>query len=52
MTAGKAYHRLTRVSGQRFTMPTAYTPAGKLVSILTDSRFHRLRYQTTSSPGT
>jgi RNA-directed DNA polymerase len=53
MTAGKAYHRLTRVNGQRFTMPTAYTPAGRMVSLLTHSRFHRLRYQQvkgTNSP--
>jgi retron-type reverse transcriptase len=53
MTAGKAYHRLTRVNGQKFTMPTAYTPAGKMVSLLAHSRFHRLRYQQvkgTNSP--
>src|SRR5208282_2008271 len=34
MTAAKAYHRLTRVNGQRFSMPTAYTPGGKLVTLL------------------
>jgi len=53
MTARKARHRLTRVNGQRFTMPTAYTPAGKMVSILTHSRFHSLRYHQvkgTNSP--
>ena len=53
MTAGKAYHRLTKVNGQRFTMPTAYTPAGRMVSLLAHSRFHRLRYQQvkgTNSP--
>ena len=53
MTAAKAYRRLTRVNGQRFTMPTAYTPAGKLVSLLAHSRFHRLRFQQvkgTNSP--
>ena len=34
-------------------MPTAYTPAGKLVSLLSHSRFHRLRFQQvkgTNSP--
>jgi retron-type reverse transcriptase len=53
MTAGKAYRRLTRVNGQKFTMPTAYTPSGKLVSIQAHSRFHRLRYHQvkgTNSP--
>lgn len=45
MTAGKAYHRLTPVNGQRFTMPTAYTPAGKLMTLLPHYRFHRLRFQ-------
>lgn len=44
LTAGKAYHKLTRVNGQKFTMPTAYTPAGKMVTLLSHSRFHRLRY--------
>jgi retron-type reverse transcriptase len=53
MTAGKAYHRLTQVNGQKFMMPTAYTPAGKMVSLLAHSRFHRLRFQQvqgTNSP--
>jgi RNA-directed DNA polymerase len=53
MTAAKAYRRLTRVNGQKFTMPTAYTPAGKMVSLLAHSRFHRLRFQQvkgTNSP--
>ncbi len=45
MTAGKAYHRLTQVNGQKFVMPTAYTPAGKMVSLLPHYRFHRLRFQ-------
>jgi len=45
MTAGKAYRKLTRVNGQKFTMPTAYTPAGKMVTLLSHSRFHRLRFQ-------
>lgn len=45
MTAGKAYHKLTRVNGQKFTMPTAYTPAGRMMTLLTHSRFHRLRFQ-------
>jgi RNA-directed DNA polymerase len=45
MTAAKAYRRLTRVNGQKFTMPTAYTPRGKMVSLLAHSRFHRLRHQ-------
>lgn len=45
MTPAKAYRKLTRVSGCKFTMPTAYTPAGKLVTILSHSCFHRLRYQ-------
>jgi RNA-directed DNA polymerase len=53
MTARKAYRRLTRVNGQKFTMPTAYTPTGKMASLLAHSRFHRLRYQQvkgTNSP--
>jgi len=53
MTAGKAYHRLTHVNGRKFTMPTAYTPAGKLISLLSHSRFHRVRFQQvkgTNSP--
>lgn len=53
MTAGQAYHRLTRVNGQKFIMPTAYTPAGKMVSLLPHYRFHRLRFQQvkgTNSP--
>jgi RNA-directed DNA polymerase len=45
MTAGKAYHRLTRVNGLKFTMPTAYTPTGKMVSLLSHVRFRRLRFQ-------
>ena len=45
MTAGKAYHRLTMVNGQKFTMPTAYTPSGKMVSLLSHGRFRRLRFQ-------
>jgi RNA-directed DNA polymerase len=53
MTAAQAYHRLTRVNGQRFTMPTAYTPEGKLVTLLAHSRFRRLRFHPvkgTNSP--
>src|SRR4051794_1215945 len=53
MTTAKAYYRLTRVNGQKFTMPTAYTPEGKLVSLLAHSRFHRLRFHQvkgTNSP--
>jgi len=45
MTAVKAYRKLTRVNGQKFTMPTAYTPAGRMITLLTHSRFHRLRFQ-------
>jgi hypothetical protein len=45
MTAGKAYHRLTMIGGKKFTMPTAYTPTGKLHSMLSHSSFHRLRFQ-------
>ncbi len=45
MTTAKAYRKLTLVNGQKFTMPTAYTPAGKLVTLLSHSRFHRLRFQ-------
>ncbi|MFO0865675.1 MAG: reverse transcriptase domain-containing protein [Gemmataceae bacterium] len=45
MTAGKAYRRLTMVNGQKFTMPTAYTPSGKMVSLLSHARFRRLRFQ-------
>jgi hypothetical protein len=53
MTAAKAYRRLRLVNGQKFTRPMAYTPAGKLVSLLSHSRFHRLRFQQvkgTNSP--
>jgi retron-type reverse transcriptase len=53
MTVAQAYHRLTRVNGQKFTMPTAYTPAGKMVTLLTHSRFRRVRFhkvQGTNSP--
>jgi len=53
MTTAQAYHRLTRVNGQKFTMPTAYTPGGKLVSLLAHSRFRRVRFhrvQGTNSP--
>src|SRR5207253_1381120 len=53
MTAAKAYRRLTRVNGQKFMMPTAYTRSGKMVSLLSHSRFHRLRFQQvkgTNSP--
>jgi RNA-directed DNA polymerase len=53
MTAGKAYHRLTHVNGQKFVMPTAYTPGGRMVSVLPHYRFHRLRHQQvkgTNSP--
>jgi hypothetical protein len=53
MTAGKAYRRLTMVNGQKFTMPTAYTPTGKMTSLLSHVRFHRLRFQQvrgTNSP--
>jgi retron-type reverse transcriptase len=42
-TAAQAYHRLTRVNGQKFTMPTAYTPSGKMVSLLAHARFRRVR---------
>lgn len=45
MTAAKAYRKLTRVNGQNFTMPTAYTPMGKLATLLSHSRFNRLRFQ-------
>jgi len=45
MTPGKAFRKLTQVNGQKFTMPTAYTPMGTLVTVLSHSRFHRLRYQ-------
>jgi retron-type reverse transcriptase len=45
MTAAKAYRRLTRVNGQKFTMPTAYTPQGKMTTLLAHSRFHRVRFQ-------
>ena len=45
MTAAKAYRKLTRVNGQKFVMPTAYTPTGKMVTLLAHSRFHRLRFQ-------
>ena len=53
MTPAKAYHRLTQVNGQHFTMPTAYTPKGRLMTLLSHSRFHRLRFQQvrgTNSP--
>jgi RNA-directed DNA polymerase len=45
MTFVKAYRKLTRVNGQKFTMPTAYTPTGRMVTLLSHSRFHRLRFQ-------
>ncbi len=45
MTLAKAFRKLTRVNGRKFTMPTADTPAGQLISLLLHSRFHRLRYQ-------
>jgi RNA-directed DNA polymerase len=45
MTPAKAYRKLTRVNGQKFTMPTAYNPAGRMVTLLSHSRFHRLRFQ-------
>ncbi|MHC4405308.1 MAG: HNH endonuclease [Planctomycetota bacterium] len=45
MTPAKAYRKLTWVKGQKFTMPTAYTPTGRLVTLLSHSRFHRLRFQ-------
>jgi RNA-directed DNA polymerase len=45
MTSAKAYRKLTLVNGQKFTMPTAYTPSGKMVTLLSHSRFHRLRFQ-------
>ena len=44
MTAAKAYRNLTLVNGQKYSMPTAYTPAGKLVTVLPHYRFHRVRY--------
>jgi 5-methylcytosine-specific restriction endonuclease McrA len=53
MTTAKAYHRLTRVNGRKFSMPTAYTPAGKLVTLLAHSRFRWVRFQRvqgTNSP--
>ena len=53
MTASKAYRRLTMVNGKKYTMPTAYTPTGKLVSLLSHTQFHRLRFQQvkgTNSP--
>src|ERR1700755_124940 len=45
--------RLTRVNGHRFSMPTAYTPQGRLVTLLAHTRFHRVRHQQvkgTNSP--
>jgi len=45
MTTGQAYHRLTQVNGQKFVMPTAYTPSGKMVTLLAHYRFHRVRFQ-------
>jgi RNA-directed DNA polymerase len=53
MTVAQAYHRLTWVNGQKFMMPTAYTPEGKMVSLLAHSRFRGIRYhkvQGTKSP--
>jgi retron-type reverse transcriptase len=53
MSVAQAYRRLTRVNGQKFTMPTAYTPGGKLVSLLAHSRFRRVRFhkvEGTNSP--
>jgi RNA-directed DNA polymerase len=45
MTFAKAYRKLTRVNGHKFTMPTAYTPTGKLMTLLAHYRFHVLRFQ-------
>lgn len=45
MTTAKAYRKLIWVNGRKFTMPTAYTPSGRRVSLLPHSRFHRLRFQ-------
>lgn len=45
MTPSKAYRKLTMVNGQKFTMPTAYTPTGKMMTLLSHSRFHRVRHQ-------
>jgi retron-type reverse transcriptase len=53
VTPGQAYRKLTLVNGQKFTMPTAYTPAGKMVTLLSHSRFARLRHHKvkgTNSP--
>lgn len=53
LTPGKAYRKLTQVNGQKFTMPTAYTPTGRMVTLFSHSRFHRLRFQQvkgTNSP--
>jgi retron-type reverse transcriptase len=53
VTPGQAYRKLTLVNGQKFTMPTAYTPTGKMVTLLSHSLFHRLRYHKvkgTNSP--
>jgi RNA-directed DNA polymerase len=44
MTPGKAYRNLTLVNGRKFSMPTAYTPEGRLVTIVAHSRFHGVRY--------
>ncbi len=44
ITAAQAYHKLTRVNGQKFTMPTAYKPTGIRMTLLPHYRFHRLRF--------
>ena len=40
----KAYRKFTLVNGQKFTMPTAYTPAGKLVTLLSHLATVRLHF--------
>lgn len=37
------------VNGQKFTMPTAHTPAGRLITLLTHSRFHGLRFSRSTA---
>ena len=46
---GGIVHEADDITFGRGIQPTAYTPAGKLVTLLPCSRFHRLRFQQVKS---
>ena len=53
MTTRNAYHRLTRVNGQKVHDAYGAHPEGKMISLLAHSRFRRVRFhkvQGTNSP--